>query len=143
MTQNTPAPADLVEAVARILPIRVRNTQDYAEITFGDGSSHSTQAMTMNPEAWEAIEAAQRRAASTTPQPDPRDRVIAELRAVLQNFSIQGPDDDGLMWLIMHGRGTTGQGMVNLGERQRLCAQLAVMLEEDRRTALAKSDNPA
>ena len=79
-------PADLVEAVARILPIRVHNGPDYAEVTFGDGTSHSSQAMTMNPEAWEAIESAHRRAAAITSQPDPRDAEIQRLRGEVEKL---------------------------------------------------------
>ncbi|MBC2668777.1 hypothetical protein ACFOON_15075 [Novosphingobium piscinae] len=42
----------LAEALAKIMPIRVHNGQDYAEVYFADGQTHSTQAMTMNPQDW-------------------------------------------------------------------------------------------
>ncbi|SCW56428.1 hypothetical protein SAMN02927924_01389 [Sphingobium faniae] len=48
----------LAEALAKIMPIRVHDGQDYAEVHFADGSSHSTQAMTMNPQDWLDIQAA-------------------------------------------------------------------------------------
>jgi hypothetical protein len=43
----------LVEALAKVSPITTRDTPDYAEVQFGD---HQTQAMTMAPEDWQAIE---------------------------------------------------------------------------------------
>jgi hypothetical protein len=46
------AQAPLVEALAKIMPIRVQNGQDYAEVFFADGAAHSTHAMTMNPQDW-------------------------------------------------------------------------------------------
>lgn len=48
----------LMAALAKIMPIRVHNGPDYAEVYFADGSSHSTQAMTMNPQDWLDIQAA-------------------------------------------------------------------------------------
>lgn len=47
--------APLVEALRAVTPITVHNTPDYAELTFG-GSQ--TQAMTMEPEKWEAVNSA-------------------------------------------------------------------------------------
>lgn len=47
----------LRDAVAKIMPIRINNGPDYAEVYFSDGQIHSTQAMTMNPQDWEAISA--------------------------------------------------------------------------------------
>jgi hypothetical protein len=44
--------ARLRAALAKILPIRVEDGQDYAEVFFADGVSHSTQAMTVNPQDW-------------------------------------------------------------------------------------------
>ena len=45
----------VVQAIADLQPITVIDGQDYAQVTFGDGARHSTQAMTKNPEAWRAI----------------------------------------------------------------------------------------
>ena len=45
----------LVEALSKFMPIEVRETRDYAEITFGD---HQTQAMTMAPDDWIALNTA-------------------------------------------------------------------------------------
>lgn len=45
----------LVTALTKVMPIRVQNGPDYAEVYFSDGSTHSTQAMTMNPDDWTAI----------------------------------------------------------------------------------------
>ncbi len=50
--------AKLREALGRIMPIRVHDGADYAEVYFSDGTSHSTQAMTMNPQDWRDIAAA-------------------------------------------------------------------------------------
>jgi len=47
--------AELVEALAKVMPIRVHNGSDYAEVYFSDGTAHSTQAMTMNPQDWQDI----------------------------------------------------------------------------------------
>ena len=52
--------ADKIEALAetlagaleKIAPITVHNGPDYAEVYFADGKTHSTQAMTMNPQDW-------------------------------------------------------------------------------------------
>lgn len=48
----------LVEAVGKIIPIRVSDGPDYAEVYFSEGSSHSTQAMTMNPRDWIDVQTA-------------------------------------------------------------------------------------
>lgn len=53
------------------------------------------------------------------------------------DFEITGPDGDGLLWLILHGNGTTGRAMFNLGKADRVAGQVALRLEEDRRAALA------
>ena len=45
-------------ALAKVMPIRVHDGRDYAEVFFADGSRHSTQAMTMNPQDWLDIQAA-------------------------------------------------------------------------------------
>lgn len=42
----------LAGALAKICPIRVHDGPDYAEVYFADGKTHSTQAMTMNPQDW-------------------------------------------------------------------------------------------
>lgn len=49
----------LMDALAKIMPISIGMTPDYAEVYFSDGSGqHSTQAMTMNPQDWLDIQAA-------------------------------------------------------------------------------------
>ena len=68
---------------------------------------------------------------------------LAALEAVVRNFEIRGPDDDGLVWMVFHGHGTTGQGAVNFGTKDRLVAQVALALEQDRRAALAALPAPA
>lgn len=50
--------AELVEALGKIMPIRVSNGPDYAEVVFSDGTKHATQAMTMHPQDWLDIAAA-------------------------------------------------------------------------------------
>lgn len=45
----------LVGALEKIMPIRINDGRDYAEVVFSDGSTHSTQAMTMNPQDWRDI----------------------------------------------------------------------------------------
>ena len=63
----------------------------------------------------------------------------APAQGVLRNFEITGPDGDGLVWLVLRGHGTSGSAMFNLGAANRLAAQVALKLEEDRRAALAAS----
>ena len=48
----------LVEALSKITPIVVHDGRDYAEVAFSDGRTHSSQAMTMNPQDWLDIQAA-------------------------------------------------------------------------------------
>lgn len=67
--------------------------------------------------------------------PQPEDA----LRRLAENIEITGPDDDGLVWLVLHGRGTTGKAMFNLGGNQRVAAQAARLFEQDRRAALSAS----
>lgn len=45
----------LIDALAKVSPIETRDNADYADLTFGE---HPTQAMTMAPRDWDAIEAA-------------------------------------------------------------------------------------
>lgn len=45
-------------ALSKIMPINVHNGPDYAEVYFGDGKTHSTQAMTMHPQDWLDLQAA-------------------------------------------------------------------------------------
>lgn len=51
-TSNTDLIEEAVEALRKIMPIRVHDGADYAEVYFADGVTHSTQAMTMNPQDW-------------------------------------------------------------------------------------------
>jgi hypothetical protein len=46
------------EALRKVMPISVEDGPDYASVYFGDGSTHSTKAMTMNPQDWLDISAA-------------------------------------------------------------------------------------
>jgi hypothetical protein len=62
-----------------------------------------------------------------------------EMYAVASSFEIQGPDDDGMVWLVLHGRGTTGRAMVSIGYQSLICAQVALELEADRAAALRKA----
>jgi hypothetical protein len=62
-----------------------------------------------------------------------------ELKAVADNFQINGPDEDGFIWLVLHGNGTTGKAMFNLGNADGIAWQVALLLEEDRRAAIAKA----
>jgi hypothetical protein len=69
-----------------------------------------------------------------------RDHHIVErdqLLALARNFEVTGPDDDGLVWLVLRGEGTSGKAMFNLGSADRLVAQVALHLEADRRAAIA------
>ena len=46
---------ELLAQVAPMFPITTHDTPDYAEVQFGNGEGHSSQAMTMNPEHWGAL----------------------------------------------------------------------------------------
>lgn len=81
------------------------------------------------PETWPVMEANARLIAAA---PD--------LKRVSQNFEIKGPDADGLVWLHLHGQGTTGKAMFNLGSPDRVAVQVALLLEDQRRSALAKAE---
>jgi hypothetical protein len=66
-----------------------------------------------------------------------------ELKGVAENFEISGPDLDGLVWLILHGNGTTGKAMFNLGKADHIATRVALELEKDRRAAIAKATGAA
>jgi hypothetical protein len=73
-------------------------------------------------------------------------RLIAaapEFQSVASNFEITGPDSDGLVWLVLHGNGTTGKAMFQLGSADRMAAQVALRFEADRRAAIAKAEGGA
>jgi hypothetical protein len=61
-------------------------------------------------------------------------------REALANFETRGPDADNLVWLIFHGKGTSGGGMVNLGEPKRIVTQVVLHLDADRRAAISRID---
>lgn len=63
---------------------------------------------------------------------------IKKLEALAQNFQITGPDADELVWLVLHGHGTTGQAMLNIGSDKHIVAKVALLLEEDRVAALGR-----
>jgi hypothetical protein len=65
---------------------------------------------------------------------------VGALRAVVNNFEITGPDEDGLVWLVLRGYGITGKAMINLGTAARIVVQVALALEQDRRAAIAKAE---
>lgn len=44
-------------ALEKLSPISVQMGADYADVYFADGSTHRTQAMTMNPQDWLDLEA--------------------------------------------------------------------------------------
>ena len=64
-------------------------------------------------------------------------------RDVLIRFEITGPDDDGLSWLVLRGKGTNGSAMINLGSDEQIVGKVAAMFEQDRRAALAQLEAPA
>lgn len=70
------------------------------------------------------------------------DELVAtnkELLAVVNNFHITEPDEDGCVWLVLNGNGTTGMAMFNLGNGDRIAAKVAIHLELDRKAAIAKA----
>lgn len=66
-----------------------------------------------------------------------------ELLALAASFEITGPDADGLLWLVLHGNGTTGKAMFNLRQADGIAGQVALMLESNRRAAIAKAAGSA
>lgn len=57
-----------------------------------------------------------------------------EALALAQDFLIKGPDDDGLLWLVVKGKAT-----FNLGSADGIVGQAAVELEADRQAVLQKA----
>jgi len=62
-----------------------------------------------------------------------------DFSALANNFEVTGPDDDGFVWLVLHGNGTSGKAMFNLGAADQIAVQVALHLEADRRAAIAKA----
>lgn len=50
--ESASAEQRLLSALAKIMPIKVFDGRDYAEVYFADDVAHKTQAMTMNPQHW-------------------------------------------------------------------------------------------
>lgn len=50
--------ARLIEVLAKIMPISFEDGPDFMSLYFGDGKTHISQAMTMNPQDWLDIQAA-------------------------------------------------------------------------------------
>lgn len=73
----------LVERASRLLPVVVNITQDYAELSFGD--AHPTQAMTMQPDDWLALNDI---ASALTAQADEIERLNAIARRYMEK--VQG-----------------------------------------------------
>lgn len=70
------------------------------------------------------------------------DELVAmnkELLAVVNNFRVTEPDEDGCVWLVLNGNGTTGMAMFNLGNGDRISAKVALHLESDRKSAISKA----
>lgn len=70
------------------------------------------------------------------------DELVAinkELLAVVNNFHITEPDEDGCVWLVLNGNGTTGMAMFNLANGDRIAAKVALHLESDRKAAITKA----
>lgn len=96
--------------------------QKHGEFKYGDAQGDVSNAFANNAiEAYECLRSA-----------------APDLLALVQNFEITGPDDD-LMWLVLHGNGTSAQAMFNLGSIDQLAGKVAFALEEDRRSAIAKA----
>lgn len=53
---------------------------------------------------------------------------------VCNNFEFREKEDG--LWLILHGKGTTGQAMFNLGTHKGLAYQTALFFEQDRLNAV-------
>jgi hypothetical protein len=59
-----------------------------------------------------------------------------DLLAFAKNFEFIGPDDDGLTWLVIYGRGTTCSAMFNLGKANGIAMKAAHALEQERRSVI-------
>jgi hypothetical protein len=73
-------------------------------------------------------------------------RLIAaapDLLAIAESFEVRVPDADGDVWLVIKEAGVRGEGAVNLGKADRAVAQVAALLEESRRAAVAKARGEA
>ena len=61
-----------------------------------------------------------------------------ELLEFAKNFEIKEKEDG--LWFILHGNGTTGKAMFNLGSKDGLASSVAKFLEQDRQKAIAKAE---
>jgi hypothetical protein len=66
-----------------------------------------------------------------------------DLLHIAESIKITGPDADGLVWLQIEDDGIDGLMAVNLGKRDRVVAQVALLFEESRRAAVAKARGDA
>lgn len=83
----------LVERVSRLLPVVVNNTPDYAELSFGD--AHPTQAMTMAPDDWLALNEL---IPALTAQADEITRLRAALKPFADCCEYISDDEDNDEW---------------------------------------------
>lgn len=81
--------------------------------------------------------------AHTVNQADQKETAIANAAAIsatpdalalAQDFQIKGPDDDGLLWLVVKGK-----AMFNLGSADGIAGKAAIELESDRQAVLQKA----
>ena len=82
--------ANLGALLAKMTPIRVHDGPDYAEVFFGNGVAHNTQAMTMNPQDWRDLSDALKNAVE--PMLNEIERLREALGRIARLEGVGGPD---------------------------------------------------
>ena len=76
-------------------------------------------------------------------------QAMEQMLAALENVHVTGPDLDGVLWINLPGKGTTGKAILRVGKEGLIAAQCAKFFESERvnaiialRAALADTAEP-
>ncbi len=64
------------------------------------------------------------------------DQALDLALEALENVTVTGPDDDGIVWINLPGNGTTGKAILRVGKAGLIAAQCAQLYEEQRTKAI-------
>jgi len=67
---------------------------------------------------------------------DALDKALDLALEALENVTVTGPDDDGIVWINLPGNGTTGKAILRVGKAGLIAAQCAQLYEEQRTKAI-------
>jgi len=65
-----------------------------------------------------------------------KDTALDLALEALENVTVTGPDDDGIVWINLPGNGTTGKAILRVGKAGLIAAQCAQLYEEQRTKAI-------